>query len=128
MSVEPKKVSVKNPLKGRGFKSRYCSGDRTPWVVRAWNRFVRDRRKGLIEVKPRKGSGKQVTFDPSKLTKPMSEYSPRYLYQLGCRDEAVMKAVAAEAKVFQRKNRARHQEALEQSGVPTVRTWKGGGK
>lgn len=128
MPAEPKKVTVKNPLKGRGFKARYCAGDRTDWVVKAWNRYVRARKKGQLNLTPKKGSGKQVQFDPSKLTKPINEYTPRYLYSLGCRDAWVMKAVAEEAKLFQRKNRLRHQAAMSAAGVPTVKTWKEGRK
>jgi len=124
MSAETKKVKVKNPLRGRSFKARYCAGDRTPSVVRAWNKYVRDRRKGLIEVIPKKGSGKPVSFDESTLLRPIHKYKPRTLYAMGCRYDWVMKAVAHEAKLFQRKNRARHQEAMKAAGVKVV----GGGK
>lgn len=125
MSAEPKKVTVKNHLKGKGFRARYTAGDRTPSVVKQWNRYVKDRRHGLIQVKE---PAPKPVFDASKLKWPLKDYTPSYLYRVGCREPWVMEAVAEQARKEQRARRARHQALLEANGIPTVRTWKRGAK
>jgi hypothetical protein len=119
MSAQSKKA--KNHLRNKGFRARYCAGDRTPSVVKQWNKYVRDRRAGLIKTKQ---PAQKPDFDASKLRKPIEDYTPNYLYRIGCREPWVMKAVAEKARQEQTARRAKHEALLRANGVPTVKTWK----
>ena len=117
-----KKIRVPFPetVKGRSLKWRYMMGDRSAHVVAAWNAYVRDKKAGRIEPRPSKAK----VFDPSKLKKPITDYSAQYLHSLGCREPWVLAAVARKQAAYAARRRLEVQAELEQVGKKTVRTWK----
>lgn len=121
---QPKKVRTKNPLAGKTFKTRYCQGDRTPSVVKKWNKHIRELKAKRKEA--RKANPELYTWEENKkrLKRPIETYSANHLYKLGCRERWLMDQVAVEARDQQRRAREKAAAALKDAGLPSVKTWK----
>jgi hypothetical protein len=107
------------PLDQKSFRTLYCQGCRDPETVRRWNEYCRVKNRANRQARTQNG------FDESKLKRPKETYSAGWLYKLGCREEWVMKAVATNARKYQKKRQRQVIKELKALGLPSVKTWKG---